>query len=128
MPLSTASPLLVRYEIVWSSEEDFGRQVPTQFATEGTLNSDGLEREFLDSGWNVEVQKAKLFEALPQLIPHLRIGESPIRRYALPIRANVARWRCAFLLGKESEGSSAKFRLTLRRCVREYGFTQIEYF
>jgi hypothetical protein len=36
------------------AEEDFGGQVPVQFATEGALDGDGLEREFFDAGWNVE--------------------------------------------------------------------------
>jgi hypothetical protein len=39
--------------LVWPTEEEFRGQVPTRFAAEGTLNGDGLEREFLDAGWNV---------------------------------------------------------------------------
>jgi hypothetical protein len=30
-----------------------GRQVPTQFATEGALNRDGLKRKLPDAGWNI---------------------------------------------------------------------------
>ena len=51
--LSASGPLLAAYECVWTTEEDLGGQVPARFAAEGTLNGDGLEREFLDAGWNV---------------------------------------------------------------------------
>jgi len=39
--------------LVRPTEEDLGGQVPAQFATEGALNGDGLEREFPDAGWNI---------------------------------------------------------------------------
>ena len=44
---------MVNHELVRSPEEDLRRQVPARFAAEGTLNGDGLEREFLDAGRNV---------------------------------------------------------------------------
>jgi hypothetical protein len=45
--------LLMGYELVGASEEDFGRQVPKQFATEGALDGDGLKRKFFPTGRNV---------------------------------------------------------------------------
>jgi hypothetical protein len=38
------------YQMVRPSEKNFGGQVPTQFATEGTLNGDGLKRKFIPPG------------------------------------------------------------------------------
>ena len=35
------------------SEENFGGQVPQQFATEGALNGDGLERKLLQAGGHI---------------------------------------------------------------------------
>jgi len=37
----------VNDELVRPTEEEFGGQVPTQFAAEWALDSDGLEREFI---------------------------------------------------------------------------------
>ena len=41
------------YELVGASEEDFGRQVPKQFATEGALDGDGLKRKFFPTGRHI---------------------------------------------------------------------------
>lgn len=38
--LPASAPLLVNHELVKPTEEDFGGQVPTQFAAEGTLDGD----------------------------------------------------------------------------------------
>src|ERR1019366_814321 len=46
-------PLLAGGELVGETEKSFGGQVPAQFATEGTLNGDGLKGELPDAGWNV---------------------------------------------------------------------------
>ena len=45
--------MLVLHERVRLSEKNFGGQVPTQFATQGALDGDGLEGELPDAGWNV---------------------------------------------------------------------------
>ena len=64
--LLASGPLLVNYELVGFSEEDLGGKVPTQFATEGALNSDGLKGELPDAGWNVAAALlAGHHEALP---------------------------------------------------------------
>jgi hypothetical protein len=39
--------------LVGFSEEDLGGEVPAQFAAQGTLDVDGLEREFPQAGWHV---------------------------------------------------------------------------
>jgi hypothetical protein len=39
--------------LVGATEEDLGGQVPAQFATEGALNGDGLEREFISPGRHI---------------------------------------------------------------------------
>jgi hypothetical protein len=51
--LTAPSPVLINHELVKSSEEDLRWKVPAQFATEGTLNGDGLKEELPDAGWNV---------------------------------------------------------------------------
>jgi hypothetical protein len=43
----------VNVELVRPTEEEFGRQVPTQFATEMALHGDGMKGKFPDAGWNV---------------------------------------------------------------------------
>jgi hypothetical protein len=39
--------------LVRPTEENFGRQVPAQFAAEGALDGDGLKGEFPDAGMHV---------------------------------------------------------------------------
>ena len=46
-------PLLPNYELVGSPEEDLGGEVPPQFAAQGAINGDGLERELLPPGRHV---------------------------------------------------------------------------
>jgi hypothetical protein len=48
-----SGPLLASDEAIRATEEEFRGQVPTQFAAQGALDGDGLEREFPDAGWNV---------------------------------------------------------------------------
>jgi hypothetical protein len=43
----------VNHELVWPTEEEFGGKVPPQFAAEGALNGDGLERKFLPTGRHI---------------------------------------------------------------------------
>jgi hypothetical protein len=47
------APALSPQQLVWPIEEDLRGQVPAQFAAEGTLDGDRLERAFPDAGWNV---------------------------------------------------------------------------
>ena len=59
-------PLLAGGELVRSPEEDFGRQVPAQFAAEGALNGDGLKWEFIPPGRHIATASlASDDEALP---------------------------------------------------------------
>jgi hypothetical protein len=51
--LPASSPLLTGDELVRPTEEDLGGQVPAQFAAEGTLDRDRLERELPDAGWHI---------------------------------------------------------------------------
>jgi hypothetical protein len=41
------------YELVGASKEDLRRQVPTQLTAKATLNSDGLEGEFIPTGRHI---------------------------------------------------------------------------
>jgi hypothetical protein len=41
------------YRMVRPSEEDLSGKVTAQFATEGTLNGDGLKGKLCDARWNV---------------------------------------------------------------------------
>jgi hypothetical protein len=47
--LPASGSMLVNHELVRSPEKDLGWHVPTQFATEGALNGDGLKRELPDA-------------------------------------------------------------------------------
>jgi hypothetical protein len=49
----TSVPLLVKHELVRPTEEDFRGQVPAQFATQGTLDGDRLERKLIPPGGHV---------------------------------------------------------------------------
>jgi len=46
-PEGTPGPPLVNHKLVRPTEEDFGGQVPTQFAAEWALDGYGLERKFI---------------------------------------------------------------------------------
>jgi hypothetical protein len=43
----------VRYEILWSPEEDLRWKVSPQFPAETALNGNGLKGKLLYAGWNV---------------------------------------------------------------------------
>jgi hypothetical protein len=46
-------PLLPGDKLVWPAEEDFGGQVPAQFAAQRAFDGDRLERELLPAGGHV---------------------------------------------------------------------------
>jgi hypothetical protein len=39
--------------LVWPTEENFGGEVPAQFAAEGALDRDGLKRKFIPPGRHI---------------------------------------------------------------------------
>jgi hypothetical protein len=43
----------VNYQLVRSAEEDLTRPVLPEFAAQGALNGDRLEREILQAGWHI---------------------------------------------------------------------------
>ena len=47
------APALSPQQLVRSPEEDLGGQVPAQFAAEGTLDGDRLERKLPDAGRHI---------------------------------------------------------------------------
>jgi hypothetical protein len=58
--------------LVRPTEKEFGGEVPTQFATEGAFNRDGLKRELHDAGGHIAAA------SLARLEEFVRLGESSI--------------------------------------------------